>query len=155
VSHLTMAHLGPPSKTLIGMAVELTSLSQYPVLDAGCGVGRNAVALASHGFSVVCVDHERDRLNSLIRVASLNNNALKRSVCELGRLYPVLADLKHSQWPFSQNCFGAIICVSSSMRSTRMATLPSVVYRIASEARFSTIRSSKAGSLFTTTSVSE
>jgi SAM-dependent methyltransferase len=111
VSHLTIAHLGPPSKTLIGMAVELTSLSQYPVLDAGCGFGRNAVALASRGLSVVCVDHEGDRLNSLIRFASINSNALKRSECEIGRLYPVRADLKHSQWPFSQNCFGAIICV--------------------------------------------
>jgi hypothetical protein len=58
VSHLTMAHLGPPSKTLIGMAVELSSLSQYPVLDAGFGFGRNAVALASRGLSVVFVDHE-------------------------------------------------------------------------------------------------
>ena len=64
MSHLTLAHLGPPSKTLIGMAVELTSLCQYPVLDAGCGFSRDAVALASRGLSVVFVDHEGDRFHS-------------------------------------------------------------------------------------------
>ena len=64
VSHLTLAHLGPPSKTLSGIAVELTSLSQYPILDAGCGFGRNAVAIASRGLSMVFVDHEGDRFHS-------------------------------------------------------------------------------------------
>lgn len=87
---------GPPSKTLIDVADELTSLSQYPVLDAGCGFGRNAVALASLGLSVVCIDRNLDRLKSFSRSA---------------RLHLVHADLKHSQWPFSQNCFAAIICV--------------------------------------------
>jgi SAM-dependent methyltransferase len=99
------------------MAVELTSLSQYPVLDAGCGFGRNVVALASRGLSVVFVDHEGDRLNSLIRFAAINNNALKRSECEIGRLYLVLADLKHSQWPCSQNCAGTLAGLVSTHRN--------------------------------------
>jgi hypothetical protein len=29
----------------------------------------------------------------------------------MGQLYPLLTNLNQSQWPFSQNCFGAIICV--------------------------------------------
>ena len=63
----SISHPGPPSKVLIDVVDELTALSQYPVLDAGCGFGRNTVALASRGLSVVCVDRDLDRLNSFIR----------------------------------------------------------------------------------------
>ena len=41
----------------------------------------------------------------------MHNTGLRRREYEGGRLYPVVADLKNSQWPFSQNCFGAIICI--------------------------------------------
>jgi SAM-dependent methyltransferase len=108
VTRPIVAHPGPPSKVLIGALDDLTKLSQYPVLDAGCGFGRNAIAFASRGLSVVCVDHSRDRLKSLVRSESKNCFDPKHKE---GRLYPVLAELKESQWPFSQNCFGAIICV--------------------------------------------
>jgi SAM-dependent methyltransferase len=108
VKRLVADHSGSPSKTLISIAGELTGLSQYPALDAGCGFGRNAFALASRGLSVVCVDHNRSRLSSLMHFAAMD---LKKLEYQSGRLYPVLADLKRSQWPFSQNCFGAIICV--------------------------------------------
>ena len=101
----------PPSKALIDALEELTGLSPYPVLDAGCGFGRNAVALASRGLSVVCVDRSADRLNSFIHSGLTHNTELRCREHEGGRLYPVVADLKYSQWPFSQNCFGAIICV--------------------------------------------
>jgi SAM-dependent methyltransferase len=110
VKRANIPYPGPPSKALIDVVDELTSLSQYPVLDAGCGFGRNALALASRGLSVVCADRNRDGLNSLIRFPSINNS-LRQFECEKGRLFPVLTNLKHSQWPFSQNCFGAIICV--------------------------------------------
>lgn len=102
-------HPGPPSKTLFAVADELTSLFRYPVLDAGCGSGRNAIALAARGLSVVCVDRNLDLLNSLIHFVSIND--LRPSVRKQGHLYPVLAELKHSRWPFSQSCFGAIISV--------------------------------------------
>jgi len=64
-----------------------------PLLDAGCGHGRNAVALASHGLSVVCVDQEIERLNELVRLAPTHIADLRQPDCEVGRLYPVLADL--------------------------------------------------------------
>jgi SAM-dependent methyltransferase len=48
---------------------ELRSLSQWPVLDAGCGFGRNAVALALRGVSVVCIDRNAHRLGTLSRLA--------------------------------------------------------------------------------------
>jgi predicted RNA methylase len=45
---------------------ELKSHSEAPVLDAGCGYGRNAVALACRGISVVCVDQKKERLDALV-----------------------------------------------------------------------------------------
>ena len=101
----------PPSKALISVADELDGLSQYPVLDAGCGFGRNAVALASRGLSVICADRNLERLNSFSHFASTPNTDARGHERQGGRLYPVLADLKHSRWPFSQKCFGAIICI--------------------------------------------
>ena len=89
----------------------LTTLSQFSVLDAGCGLGRNAAALAAHGLSVVCADHNLDRLRTLLRLAPSHITELKRTEAMMGQLYPLLINLKHSQWPFSKNCFGAIICI--------------------------------------------
>jgi len=105
------SHLGLPSKALIDVADELTGLFQYPVLDAGCGLGRNAVALASRGLSVVCVDQNLGRLHALVRLASTHIAELEQHDAGAGQLYPVLANLNHSQWPFAQECFGAIVCV--------------------------------------------
>ena len=82
-----------------------------PLLDAGCGYGRNAVALASRGLSVVCVDQKLERLNELVRLAPKHIADLKQPKCKAGQLYPLLADLDPAQWPFRENCFAGIICV--------------------------------------------
>jgi SAM-dependent methyltransferase len=103
--------LGPASKTLMSLLPELTADSKLPLLDAGCGYGRNAVALAAHGLSVVCVDQKLERLNALVRLAPEHIADLRQPNCEVGRLYPVLADLRPSQWPFCRSCFAGIICV--------------------------------------------
>jgi SAM-dependent methyltransferase len=107
----TISHCGPPSKNLISFARELKSHSNLPLLDAGCGYGRNAVALASCGLSVVCVDKELERLNALVRLTPRDLPELRQRECEVGRLYPVRADLVPSQWPFCEDCFSGIICV--------------------------------------------
>jgi SAM-dependent methyltransferase len=106
-----ISHLGPASKMLMSLVGELTVDSTSPLLDAGCGYGRNAVALASHGLSVVCADEKLERLNALARLAPTYLAALKQPSCEVGRLHPVLADLGPSRWPFRENCFAGIICV--------------------------------------------
>jgi SAM-dependent methyltransferase len=106
-----ISHLGPPSQTLMSIADQLTMFSQFLVLDAGCGLGRNAVALAARGLSVVCADHDLRRLHTLVRVAPPHITELKRTGARMGQLFPVLTNLNQSRWPFSQNCFGAIICV--------------------------------------------
>lgn len=102
---------GPPSNALIEVADAIASFAHYPVLDAGCEFGRNAVALASRGMSVICVDRDRRRLRSFINSAQIRNIDRGQSGNGRGRLHPVLADLNNSLWPFSPNCFGAIICV--------------------------------------------
>jgi SAM-dependent methyltransferase len=107
---VTISHLGPPSKVLIDVADELTGLPQYPVLDVGCGFGRNAVALAARGLSVVCVDQDLDRLQTLVRLAP-TYIACEQAKAGAGQLYPLLAKLNRLQWPFAPKCFGAIICV--------------------------------------------
>ena len=107
----TISHFGPPSKVLSEISDELRCLSQYPVLDAGCGFGRNAVALASWGLSVVCVDKDISRLHTLIRLAPIHIAEFQQPETRVGNLYPLLANLSHSQWPFAQKCFGAIVCV--------------------------------------------
>jgi 2-polyprenyl-3-methyl-5-hydroxy-6-metoxy-1,4-benzoquinol methylase len=55
------------SKTLINFAAEMATISDLPTLDAGCGFGRNAVALAVRGISVVCADRRLERLTALAR----------------------------------------------------------------------------------------
>lgn len=106
-----ISNLGPASKTLLSFVGELSTHSKSPLLDAGCGYGRNAVALASHSLSVVCVDQKLERLNALVRLAPKHIADLKQPRCEAGQLYPVLADLDPSRWPFGENCFAGIICV--------------------------------------------
>jgi SAM-dependent methyltransferase len=73
------------------------------ILDAGCGYGRNAVALAKEGASVICLDRDRRRLEKLINLASGPQVEL------LGDLYLVCADVR--AWPFPKSCFSAIVCV--------------------------------------------
>jgi len=109
-SRKRISNLGPASKTLLSFVGELRN-SKSPLLDAGCGYGRNAAALASHSLSVVCVDQKLERLNALVRLAPKHIAGLKQPTCEAGQLYPVLADLDPSRWPFGENCFAGIICV--------------------------------------------
>lgn len=108
---VSTSHLGPPSKVLIDVVDELTGLPQYPVLDVGCGFGRNVVALALRGLSVVCVDQDLGRLRTLARLAPTYIAEYKQAKAGAGQLYPLLAKLNRLQWPFAPKCFGAIICV--------------------------------------------
>jgi SAM-dependent methyltransferase len=109
--HDLISHLSSPSKPMMDFADELTQKPKWPALDAGCGFGRNAVALALRGLSVVCVDHDAERLCKLVSVAPQCIDVHKRPGFDVGRLYPICADLNCLQWPFAKNCFSTIICV--------------------------------------------
>jgi SAM-dependent methyltransferase len=105
------APLGPPSKDLINLIGETKGQPEAILLDVGCGYGRNAVALALRGFSVVCVDQDFERLNALVRLAPRHFADLTQPGCAVGQLYPLLAKLGPSSWPFGENCFAGIVCV--------------------------------------------
>jgi len=106
-----LSELGPASNSLMSIVSELATDSKSPLLDAGCGYGRNAAALAARGLSVVCADQKLERLNELVRLAPKQVADLREPDCGAGQLYPVLADLDPSRWPFPENCFSGIICV--------------------------------------------
>ena len=67
---------------------------QRPVLDAGSGTGRNAIALAQLRYTVVCADRDDKRL---------------RLVPKSDRLIPICIDLAPATWPFRPDCFSAAL----------------------------------------------
>lgn len=82
-----------------------------PVLDAGCGNGRNAIALAARGMPVVCADLDWKRLEVLARFGPAHTASLSTPRCDAGQLYTVCARLAPSHWPFGETCFAGIVCV--------------------------------------------
>ena len=83
-----------PSRLLLRFAHMFSR--QRPVLDAGSGTGRNAIALAQLRYTVVCADRDDKRL---------------RLVPKSDRLIPICIDLAPATWPFRPDCFSAIMCV--------------------------------------------
>ena len=75
-----------PSKLLMQVLDRVTSFYGEPILDAPCGFGRNALALASHGYDVIAVD------NDVIRLKSVNASAASQ-MNGSGRISTLCADL--------------------------------------------------------------
>jgi len=67
-----------------------------PILDVGCGAGRNAIHLARLGGTVICLDRNSDLLLRLPRTK---------------RLVPLHMDLATDRWPFKQRQLGGIVSV--------------------------------------------
>ena len=107
----TISQLEAASKTLLSFAAEMAADSGLPVLDAGCGFGRNAVALAVRGVSVVCADRRLECLKTLVRFGPKYIADQRQHECRAGNLYPMIAELKPDKWPFREGCFAGIICV--------------------------------------------
>lgn len=95
------SHSLSASRLLLRWADSFTP--EKPVLDAGCGTGRNAIALAGRGFRIVCADKDRERLG---RIEDFAPDELHG-----GSLMPVCSDLTPGHWPFGAACFSAVVCV--------------------------------------------
>jgi SAM-dependent methyltransferase len=80
----------------------LTLCADAPILDAPCGFGRNAFALADHGYGVIAVD------NDVARLTTLKQSASSRAK---GRVVVICGDLVRDRLPFGESSFSAIICV--------------------------------------------
>lgn len=108
---LVTSPLTSPSTSLMSCVNELLQFRESPVLDVGCGFGRNAAALALRGLSVVCVDQDAAHLRTIIDLAPPYIAGMKLNPNEVGKLHPICSRLSQSIWPFSPNCFSAIVCV--------------------------------------------
>jgi SAM-dependent methyltransferase len=104
-----------PSKTLIRFADQIASFDRGPVVDAPCGYGRNAFALAARGCKVIAIDNDRKRLTALdqVKAAYLANSAPVG--VSTGRIFAVCADLTVEGWPVAPSIASAIICVHFAM----------------------------------------
>lgn len=99
-----------PSKTLIRFLDRIASSYGAPILDAPCGFGRNALPLADEDFSVIAVDKNLARLNSLQKSISEKTRAV-------GKVFPLCADLTKGRLPFGPRSFSAILCIHYPVQS--------------------------------------
>lgn len=67
-----------------------------PILDVGCGAGRNAVFLARLGATVICLDR---------------NSEVLRLLPSTKRIIPLHLDLTTGRWPFARFQLGGIVSV--------------------------------------------
>lgn len=102
---------GRPSKTLTSNADVLVSSLDHPILDVACGYGRNAVALAVRGASVVCVDCDLERLRTMRFAVEKHFGSMAQVGNCSGSIHPVCAKVNETAWPFAAANFSAIICV--------------------------------------------
>jgi SAM-dependent methyltransferase len=96
-----------PSTTMLRLLNGITFSNNATALDAPCGFGRNAIALAAQGLAVVGADKDCSRLTSLKRAVV----ELKSSKQTHSPILPVCVDLSANGWPFLESSFSAVVCV--------------------------------------------
>lgn len=104
-----------PSKTLSRFAEQIASCGKGPVLDAPCGYGRNALALAARGCTVIGVDIDRRRLAAVNAVKKDYIAEHSPNEVRTGKVLSVCADLTADGWPIAPSSISAIICVHFAM----------------------------------------
>jgi SAM-dependent methyltransferase len=106
-----------PSSALRKLSKQLEALPPGLVLDAPCGLGRNALFLRYLGRTVVCADNDSTSLQAIVQLESLlkRQNGYTTGVESKSRvtrhLLPVCLDLRSEGWPFSPAIFSGIVNV--------------------------------------------
>ena len=77
----------------------------FPIADVACGAGRNALFLDALGCTVIGVDNDRARLETLRRASSSGSKG------EASRVSVKRIDLIKDPWPFGPRSLGAIVNV--------------------------------------------
>jgi SAM-dependent methyltransferase len=75
-----------------------------PILDVGCGSGRNAMMLAEFGCTVICADIDLTRLRTMLSSRVSNS-------CPSSRLRLHSIDFINDRWPFGAGTLGGILNV--------------------------------------------
>jgi SAM-dependent methyltransferase len=96
-----------PSTMMLRLLDGISFSENATALDAPCGFGRNAIALAAKGLVVVGADKDCGRLNSLKSAVA----ELEASKQTHPRIFPICADLSDNRWPFLESSFSAVVCV--------------------------------------------
>jgi len=104
-----------PSKTLVKFADQIALFGNGPVIDAPCGYGRNAIALAARGCTVVAFDNDRKRLAALEQVKAAYIAERASAGVSTGHIFTVCADLTAEGWPVAPSSVSAIICIHFAM----------------------------------------
>jgi SAM-dependent methyltransferase len=76
----------------------------FPILDVGCGSGRNALPLSELGCTVICMDKDLSPLEA--EKSRLQGFC---SLSTLARLIPQKIDLLRSEWPIAPRFAGGIV----------------------------------------------
>src|SRR5437660_8876932 len=96
-----------PSRLVRRFAAKIADVAAgKPVLDVACGSGRNALALARLGCTVICMDRDLTTLKA--HVGRPRGTELRKSFSKLS-LHQL--DLVKDPWPFTASVAGAIINV--------------------------------------------
>jgi SAM-dependent methyltransferase len=103
------------SKTLVRFADQLALFGNDPVIDAPSGYGRNAIALAARGCTVVAFDNDQKRLVALEQLKAAYVAERTSAGVSTGQIFTVCADLTAEGWPVAPSSVSAIICIHFAM----------------------------------------
>ena len=100
--HMNTKHRAlKPSIFVARFGARLVDAAQgYPIVDIGCGSGRNAIVAARMGCTVICLDKDMSRL----RIDCLDPATRER-------LKVLQLDVLDEPWPFGANSLGGAIIV--------------------------------------------
>lgn len=99
--------LSKPVKTIVNLFPHFSGYDEMRVLDLGCGIGRNCIAIAQHFQHIPCTIHCVDILDFAIE--KLNENAQKYGVSHniRGTVMPM------KDYPIEESYYDWVIAVSA------------------------------------------